>query len=95
MIRRPLWNRGSGVFVEEAAWSESLERRPAADMAPPGQPAPAVHTAPAADRARKTAPAKTAERRRAARPANAPATDRERLEARRPWLGVVTVREED
>ena len=97
MIRRPLWNRGGGVFVEEAAWSVPLDRRPAADLPVSGEPTPAVHTAPAADRPRGEGVAKpppAVERCRSPRHPQPP-PHRERLGARPAWLGVLTVREDD
>src|SRR5437868_10718614 len=50
MIRRPLWNRGGGVFVEEATWQPPVDEEAAA----PGQPdaeTPAVDGAAALSRA--------------------------------------------
>ena len=104
MIRRPLWNRGGGVFVEEAAWNVPHVRRPAADLPAPPQPAPSARTAQAADRAPGVDPAAPAGERPGKRDGERPPAVRGRLErparpdglrARRTWLGVVTVREDD
>lgn len=96
MIRRPLWNRGGGVFVEEASWNVPVDRRPAADLADDEEATPAVRTAPAADRPQP----------RSARPGGRPARGRgpkpapsrvrnEGLRSRPTWLGILTVREDE
>ena len=94
MIRRPLWNRGGGVFVEEAAGSVPVERRPPADLAEDGEPTPAVRMAHPADRA----PAGTSGepgRQRGREPKRRGASPRnDGLRARPTWLGILTVREE-
>ena len=99
MIRRPLWNRGGGVFVEEASWNVPLERRPAADLPAPRQPPPAVRTAPPADRARDPRATHEAEppakRRRAVKPVAKPKPRRDGLRSGPTWLGVLTARDDD
>jgi hypothetical protein len=89
MMRRPLWNRGGGVFVEEAAWSVPVERRPAADLPADGGAAPAPAVAAPADRPPKPA--------RPTRPRDGKADPRGRRDDLRPrptWLGILTVRED-
>jgi hypothetical protein len=104
MIRRPLWNRGGGVFVEEASWNVPHVRRPAADLPAPPQPAPSARTARPADRPAEGAPATPAGERPGRSDGERPPAMRLRpkrparpdaLRARPTWLGVVTVREDD
>jgi hypothetical protein len=95
MIRRPLWNRGGGVFVEEASWNVPVERRPAADQ--PAGTAAVVEVQIASPADRPPAPAGRAKAETvAARPRQRPVARREPAGPRRPtWLGVLTVREDD
>ena len=97
MIRRPLWNRGGGVFVEEASWNVPVHRRPAADLAENGEPAPAVRTSPPADRPQPAvAPARPAARPRGREARATPSRLRgDGLRSRPTWLGILTVREDE
>ena len=96
MIRRPLWNRGGGVFVEESAWNVPVERRPAADLPAAAAPPPEVRSVPPADRPAPLVARRKAETQAAPRPRPRATARHEATGPRKPsWLGVLTVREDD